>query len=49
MATTSPSPRPPARPLTDTPGRAARPAAIGIGLLTNLVYAVVLTTSAGTT
>ncbi|MFF4426873.1 DUF6069 family protein [Streptomyces sp. NPDC001549] len=47
MATTSSSPRPPACHPTDTPGRAARPAAIGIGLLTNLVYAVVLTAVAG--
>ncbi|MGW6846694.1 DUF6069 family protein [Streptomyces sp. NPDC054958] len=48
MTTTSPSPRPPAaRHLTDIPHRAARPAAIAIGLLTNLVYVIVLTGVAG--
>ncbi|MFK4222373.1 DUF6069 family protein [Streptomyces sp. NPDC019890] len=47
MATTSPSPRPSARRLTETSARVLRPAAIGIALLANLTYVLVLTDVAG--
>ncbi|MFI2347932.1 DUF6069 family protein [Streptomyces sp. NPDC019443] len=47
MATTSSSPRPSARRLTETPARVLRPAAIGIALLVNLAYVLVLTDVAG--
>jgi hypothetical protein len=47
MATTSSSPRPSARRLTETNARVLRPAAIGIALLANLTYVLVLTNVAG--
>ncbi|MDQ0942811.1 DUF6069 family protein [Streptomyces sp. V1I1] len=47
MATTSSAPRPSARRLTETPARVLRPAAIGIALLANLAYVLVLTEVAG--
>jgi hypothetical protein len=47
VATTSSAPRPSARRLTETPARVLRPAAIGIALVANLAYVLVLTHIAG--
>ncbi|MFF3244290.1 DUF6069 family protein [Streptomyces sp. NPDC002870] len=47
MATTSSAPRPSARRLAETNVRVLRPAAIGIALLANLAYVLVLTDVAG--
>lgn len=47
MATTSSAPRPSARRLTETNARILRPAAIGVALLANLAYVLVLTYVAG--
>ncbi|WP_371493847.1 DUF6069 family protein [Kitasatospora sp. NBC_00374] len=47
MATPSSSPTPSAPRRTEAPGRVLRPAAIGIGLLANLTYVIVLSDVAG--
>lgn len=47
MATTSSAPRPSARRLTETPAWVLRSAAIGIALLANLAYVLVVTDVAG--
>jgi hypothetical protein len=47
VAATSTAPRPSARCLTETSARVLRPAAIGIALLANLAYVLVLTYVAG--